>query len=205
MRPGIVLLYAKPPRIGLAKTRLAAGLGRAQARRIAAFTLARTLKAVRASGIPARIYTAPDRMAGSRAGHAAFGTEALWRQGPGGLTERLARGLAEAPAGPVLFIGADAPGLTAAHLRAAMRALQRSDAVFGPAEDGGFWLFGMHKRPGARAPFEGVRWSGPHAMADVAARLAEGAKVALLETLADIDEAADWHRWRAARNSQEAF
>lgn len=199
MRPALVILFAKPPCIGLSKTRLAAGLGQAEARRIAGFTLARTLRAVRGSGLELRVYTAPDRMVRLREGQAPFGRAALYPQGTGGLTERLGRALREAPNGPVIFIGADAPDISARLLCDACRALRRHDAVFGPAEDGGFWLFGLNKGLGTCAPFEGVRWSGPHAMADVAARLPEGTRIAYLKRLRDIDEVADWAAWRRAR------
>lgn len=199
MRPSTLLIYAKPPRIGLAKTRLAASLGRVPARRIAALTLARTLHAARLSGLDVRVYTAPDRMTRLREGQAPFGAARLYPQGSGGLTERLERGLAEAPPGPVIFIGSDAPDLSAAHLRAAIRALSRHSAVFGPASDGGFWLFGLHKGPRTRSPFRGVRWSGPHALQDVRDRLPPAASVAILPVLTDIDEAADWHVWQQAQ------
>ena len=192
MRPATLLIFAKPARIGLSKTRLAKGLGPAAARRIAGFTLAHTLKVARTSGCAVTLCLAPDAAARASGPFAGMLVKA---QGSGSLTERLGRGLADAPPGPVLFIGADAPGLTPHHLRLAVILLRRHDAVFGPARDGGFWLFGMHKRPGWTAPFAGVRWSGPHAMADVRARLPAGSRVGLMETLIDIDEAADWADW----------
>jgi len=70
------------------------------------------------------------------------------------------------------------------------------DAVFGPASDGGFWLFGLNKTARTRSPFDPVRWSGPHAMTDVRANLPSTARVAELPTLIDLDEAEDWKAWR---------
>lgn len=193
-RPSL-LIYTKPPVMGLSKTRLARGLGRTEARRIAGYLLSHTLRTVRASGCEVTLHVAPDSAAG-QPGRFARTPFHLRPQGPGSLGDRLARGFDEAPPGPVLFIGADAPGLTPALLRNALRLLARNDAVFGPAEDGGFWLFGLHKRIGARAPFADVRWSGPHAMQDVWANLPPHARVGLLPMLADIDEADDWYAWR---------
>jgi len=121
-------------------------------------------------------------------------------QGVGDLTARLDKGLAEAPKGQVLFIGADAPDISRKLVGQAFDALKTHDGVFGPASDGGFWLFGMHKRARTVSPFgNGVRWSGPHAMADLRANLGAGAKVAELPTLIDIDEADDWRAWRGRR------
>jgi glycosyltransferase A (GT-A) superfamily protein (DUF2064 family) len=76
-----------------------------------------------------------------------------------------------------------------------VRALRRHDAVFGPAEDGGFWLFGVNKHPGLPSLFDNVRWSGPHALADVRANLPSSARLSLLQTLQDIDDKNDWKRW----------
>lgn len=195
MRSATLLIFAKPPRIGISKTRLARGLGAAEARRIATFTLARTLCAARASGLRTLVCVAPDGMVRDRASERLFGGLDLAPQGQGGLTERLTRAFNAAPPGPVLFVGADAPDVNAPRLKDAVRKLRRHDAVFGPARDGGFWLFGLHKGPRTIAPFEGVRWSGPHAMEDVWSQLPPRSRIGLLDMLIDIDEADDWTDW----------
>jgi rSAM/selenodomain-associated transferase 1 len=198
MRPATLLIYAKPPRMGVSKTRLAKGLGPTAARRIAHFTLSRTVRAAMAQrGWVTHLYTAPDASLQESLG--GIWPQHLERrsQGMGDLTARLELGLREAPNGPVIFIGADAPDLSIALLRKAVRALNRADAVFGPASDGGFWLFGMNKTARSPSPFGGVRWSGPHAMEDVWSRLPKTARVTQLPTLIDIDEAEDWETWRA--------
>jgi hypothetical protein len=164
-------------------------------------TLARTMRASLSSHCKTILYTAPDS-----ALHESLG--GIWparlerrSQGQGDLTARLNKGLNEAPPGPVMFIGADAPDLSPALIRGAVCSLQRNDAVFGPASDGGFWLFGLNKTSRTHSPFHNVRWSGPHAMADVKANLPESAKVGLLPELIDIDEAKDWKNWRCPSQS----
>ncbi len=161
--------------------------------------LARTMRAALNGPWTPILYTAPDTDLGSSLG-------GLWplqlerrSQGIGDLTDRLNKGLREASPGPVLFIGADTPDITSGLIRQGVRALQTHDAVFGPSSDGGFWLFGLNKTKRTPSPFAPVRWSGPHAMADVRANLKTTAKVALLPTLIDIDEAEDWRAWRSAR------
>lgn len=198
MRQPTVLIFAKPPRIGLSKTRLAKSLGSpVEARRIATMAQARTLRAALNGNWQTILYTAPDaELSGSLGG--------LWpahlerrSQGPGDLGDRLSKGLREAPAGPVIFIGADAPGISTALIRKAVRALQRGDAVFGPAKDGGFWLFGINKTGRTSSPFHGVRWSSPNAMADLKAKLPDDAKITLLPELIDIDHADDVKAWQS--------
>lgn len=202
MRRAHILIYAKPPKIGLAKTRLARSLGSpVQAQRIARMTLARTMRVATSGAWTPILYAAPDS-----ALHDTLG--GIWpprlirrSQGQGDLTARLNKGLTETPPGPVFFIGADAPDLSAAHLRQAIHALQRHDAVFGPAKDGGFWLFGLNKTARTRSPFHNVRWSTEYALTDVRANLTTERRVAYLPTLIDIDEAEDWHAWRTSRRS----
>lgn len=196
MKRTTLLIYAKPPRIGLAKTRLAKDLGGTESRRIAHFTMARTFNAARAEdGWGTRLYVSPDRAKHESVGGIWPAHIPRFSQGKGTLTHRLQRGLDEAPIGPVLFIGCDAPDLSSALLRGAIRTLQNNDAVFGPARDGGFWLFGINKTARTKSPFKGVRWSGPHAMEDVWSNLPEHAHVALLPMLIDIDDANDWKSW----------
>lgn len=195
MRRETLIVFAKPPRIGLSKTRLAAGAGKTMARRIARFTLTRTLRAARGSACRTVIYTSPDSVAQALSREPAFAGFALRPQGEGTLTDRLERALSEAPPGPVLFVGSDSPDISSALIISACCALSRSDAVFGPARDGGFWLFGMHVGFRRRSPFSGVRWSGPHALQDVHDRLPPRSRVSFVRTLPDIDTLEDWQDW----------
>jgi glycosyltransferase A (GT-A) superfamily protein (DUF2064 family) len=88
----------------------------------------------------------------------------------------------------MVIIGTDIPGITPAHIAQAFRLLGRHDAVFGPADDGGYWLVGLKRRPRLPHPFTSVRWSSPHALADTLANL-EGTTVAFVATLSDVDDA----------------
>ena len=197
-----ILIFAKPPRIGLAKTRLAKSLGSSvTARRIATAIQARTVRAALRGPWDTVLYTAPDKELSNSLG-------GIWpvhlerrSQGTGNLGDRMSKGLSEAPAGPVLFIGSDAPDISAALLRQAVRALSRHDAVFGPAPDGGFWLFGLNKTARTKNPFDNVRWSGPHAMEDVWANLPDTAAIGILPQLLDIDDAKDLEIWHGRHDA----
>lgn len=184
--------------MGLAKTRLARSLGSpTHARRIAMMTMARTLRAAINPGWTSVLYAAPDRDLDQSLGGIWPAHLARRSQGRGDLTQRLNKGLFDAPPGPVLFIGTDAPDISPALLRRAIRTLRRSDAIFGPASDGGFWLFGLNKTARTRSPFGNVRWSTEHAMEDVWSHLPRHNRVAMLPELIDIDDGDDWRAWRA--------
>ena len=87
-----------------------------------------------------RIAVTPDK-ARRHGLHSRRGVEAVG-QGGGDLGVRMRRALAACPPGPVVLVGGDIPALAARHVADAFRLLGRYDLVFGPAEDGGFWLVG---------------------------------------------------------------
>jgi hypothetical protein len=68
------------------------------------------------------------------------------------------------------------------------------DLVFGPAEDGGFWLVGVRRRQVLPALFGRVRWSTPHALADTLAGLPPGITVGFVDRLEDVDDGEAYRR-----------
>ncbi|WP_170345547.1 TIGR04282 family arsenosugar biosynthesis glycosyltransferase [Ruegeria atlantica] len=112
-------------------------------------------------------------------------------QGRGDLGDRMARMLRGMPKGPVCLIGADIPGISRPHIARAFDALGRSQMVFGPAPDGGYWLVGAQRYAALPASlFRDVRWSTEHALADTLASI-PGCRVSLLDLLRDVDTVAD--------------
>ncbi|NNK15495.1 MAG: glycosyltransferase [Sulfitobacter sp.] len=114
-----------------------------------------------------------------------------WGQGGGDLGVRMARMLSKVERGSACVIGADIPGIQRSHIWQAFNALGRSDAVFGPAPDGGYWLVGLtHPRRQPPSFFKDVRWSTQHALADSMATL-PGYRIARVATLRDVDKGDD--------------
>ena len=102
-----------------------------------------------------------------------------------GLDERLASAF-EDVGGPALLVGMDTPQLRPALLRRALARLGESDAVLGPALDGGYWAVGLRKPQ--RELFSGVPMSTSHTFADQLERLrGHGLSVGLLPPLRDVD------------------
>ena len=191
MRPTLVVL-AKAPRMGRVKRRLAAGLGEAQALRFYRSCLAGTLRRLGRDPRWERVLAvAPDR--------ALAGWPPGWRavpQGGGDLGERMLRQLMAAGPGPAVLVGGDIPGITPAAIAQALAALRRADAVFGPSDDGGYWLIGFRRPPRRVDLLAGVRWSTEHALEDSVRAL--GLRTAYAGRIADVDEAAGYRRWRRA-------
>lgn len=181
-----LLVIAKAPVPGRAKTRLCPPCTPAEAARLAEAALADTLVAVRAT--PARRRTI--FLDGEPGPWLPPGFELL-PQATGGLGERLAAAFAAVP-GPALLVGMDTPQITPALLeRSAARLLEPgTDAVLGPALDGGYWAIGFRQHvPGA---FDGVPMSSPRTGARQLERLRElGLRVGELPQLRDVDEIGD--------------
>lgn len=190
-----LLAFARTPRLGAVKRRLAADIGPVAALAFYRLTLNRMLTTLaRDKRWRFHLAVTPDRDA-----HAARSWPAgLDRipQGNGDLGRRMARLMRELAPGPVVIIGTDVPDLRPAHVWAAFKALGSHDAVFGPAPDGGYWLVGLRRRPRRLDIFTGVRFSTAHALDDTLANLGPGHKVAFLEELMDIDDGAALAQWR---------
>jgi len=85
-------------------------------------------------------------------------------------------------------------------LQQAADALQHADAVLIPAEDGGYVLIGFRKP--VPEVFNGIEWSTPQVLEQTRERLrAAGLRWSELATLWDVDEPADWLRWRSTRGA----
>ena len=189
----ILVVMVKAPGAGAVQSRLAAKGGIAEATRF--YRVATAGRLVRLGRDPRWrpvLAIAPDA---ARA--APFWPAGIARiaQGPGDLGARMQRLLDHLPPGPVAIVGSDIPAIGADDIAAAFSALGRADLVFGPAEDGGYWLVGARRRPAVPRLFDGVRWSGPHALEDTL-RNAGRRSVAFVETLADVDTLADYLAWR---------
>jgi rSAM/selenodomain-associated transferase 1 len=186
-----IAVFSKAPRAGEAKTRLIPALGAAGAARLQRRLCLRTLDlACRAANGRVTLWAAPDhRQRFFRAVQAQHGIE-LRSQAGSDLGERMANAFV-AHAGPLLLIGSDCPALTAAHLAAAATALHDGhDAVFIPAEDGGYVLVGL-RRPQPRL-FEGIAWGSDQVMAQTRERLmALGLRWLEPATLWDVDRPED--------------
>jgi rSAM/selenodomain-associated transferase 1 len=190
-----VIVFAKAPVAGLAKTRLAPALGAAGAAALAHRMLRHALAQATAAAIgPVELCAAPDATHPLLQAAATACGATLADQGPGDLGARMHRAIGRhvAQHGRALLMGTDAPALDAAVLRQAAQALQDHDAVFVPAQDGGYVLVGQ--RVDDPRWFAGMAWSHAQVMADTRVRLrAAGVRWAELAPLADIDAPADLH------------
>lgn len=203
-KPMAIAVFSKAPLAGETKTRLIPALGAAAAARLQRRLCLRSLDlACRAAHGKVTLWAAPDhRQRFFRAVQAQRGIE-LRSQTGSDLGERMSNAFV-AHTGPLLLIGTDCPALTEAHLEAAATALHEGhDAVFIPAEDGGYVLVGL-RSPQPRL-FEGIAWGSDKVMAQTRERLvALGLRWAEPVTLWDVDRPEDLPRLAALEAKAQA-
>ncbi|HVC54664.1 MAG TPA: DUF2064 domain-containing protein [Stellaceae bacterium] len=188
-----LVLFVRAPQRGAGKRRLAREVGDGAALRFERAMLALLWRRLGRDGRwHLRLAVTPD---GARRRARLWPRGAIvTAQGRGDLGIRMRRALAGCPPGPAVLIGSDIPAVAADHIAAAFRLLGGRDLVFGPARDGGFWLAGARRCPCLPPLFGTVRWSGPHALADVLASLPPRVSVGFAARLDDVDDGAAYRR-----------
>lgn len=192
-----LVVFAKAPRIGRVKTRLARSIGTVAAWSFYRQSMAQVMRPlIRDTRWRTSLAVTPDTSA-KCAG--------LWpvrcprvKQGGGDLGQRMGRAMATWPTGPVVIIGTDIPDIRPEHIARAFALLARNDAVIGPAPDGGYWLIGLKRSPRTPKIFQNVRWSSATTLEDTLVNMT-ALKVGIVDTLADVDDGVDYGAWRTRR------
>lgn len=148
MKPVRIVIFAKAPLPGLAKTRLIPALGPQGAADLARDMLIHTLDNALEAGVGTVELCVTPSLTDPVWQALAIPAAVQWsNQGDGDLGERMARAAQRvANAGEsVLLIGTDCPELSATRLQQAACALGRSDAALFPTFDGGYALLGLKR------------------------------------------------------------
>jgi uncharacterized protein len=168
-----IIVFAKAPVPGQAKTRLIPRLGAVGAARLHAALIERSLETAVAAGVgPVELCCAPDPAHPFFAECAERYGVSLTSQGNGDLGARMlgAFDRVVSAVGPAILVGTDCPALTPRHLQDAAQCLGEGyDAVLAPAEDGGYVLVGL-ARASPRV-FEDIAWGEPGVMRETRLRL----------------------------------
>jgi uncharacterized protein len=210
--PVTLVIIAKAPVAGFAKTRLATAVGDEAAADIAAATLLDTLDAVDATPVQDTVVALTgdlSRASSSRQIRSRLGDVQVVEQRGDDFSARLANAITDAAvvAGrhPVLLIASDTPQVTPDLLADCAQALLETDVVFGLARDGGWWVLGvtepamadcLHTIPTSRSD------TGP---ATLEAMRGNGLRVKLVAELSDVDTVDDVSMVRAECGPDSRF
>ncbi|KAA1252076.1 DUF2064 domain-containing protein [Mycobacterium simiae] len=193
--PVTVLVVAKAPVPGLAKTRLAVVVGDRIAAEIAAAALLDTLDAVAAAPVATRVVALTgdlDSAADAAEIRQRLRSFTVIEQRGDDFADRLANAHADAATRyPVLQIGMDTPQVSAGLLGDCAQRLLETPAVLGLALDGGWWVLGVHS-PAAAECLRSVPMSQPDTgKLTLKALRNNGIDVASVPLLADVDVVGD--------------
>lgn len=180
-----LIIFIKNPVLGKVKTRLSASIGKEKALSVYQDLLAQCRKLTAPiNGLKYLYYS--DTIADDEWSTATY-YKALQKGDDLGLrmlnaiTETYAKGNAK-----IVLIGSDCFDLQASHIEKAYDLLDEVDVVFGPANDGGYYLIGMQKP--IPALFENMAWSTEDVLSEsITICKREKLKHALLEELVDLD------------------
>ncbi|TGM95829.1 TIGR04282 family arsenosugar biosynthesis glycosyltransferase [Leptospira yasudae] len=185
-----LILFLRNPVVGQVKTRLAAGLGNEAALNVYEQLVEITQKQVAGLDLPVRLYfdSIPEFVSGKWgnqvSAHLQSG-EDLGLRMSNAFSETFSQGATKA-----VIIGSDCPDLETKHIREAFSALDQSDAVLGPALDGGYYLLGLKSH--LPEIFYEVPWSTDRVFAVTLEKLQLSRKnVWILPKLGDVDEPED--------------
>jgi rSAM/selenodomain-associated transferase 1 len=192
-------LFAKVWDAGKVKTRLAATLGDATAAHVyLEMRVLHLLRFANTSDQRAVVYspatkqsrTRFEEMIGRLKPHPVWGLVPQVESDLGTRMSRFVEQQFAAGAKRVVVIGSDAPQLTRDLVDEAFETLKNNDVVFGPSNDGGYYLVGLSKV--AEQIFQGIDWSTEKVLQQsLAICESSGLSVAQLETLTDIDNEED--------------
>lgn len=191
-----LIVFAKAPVPGRVKTRLVPPLTAEEAARVYRASLADVV--AKAEEVEAAIVLSYDP-ASSAAQYFASEFPAFPRMEQKGadLGERLRQAADDAFASGserLCIIGGDSPTLPVDYLRQSFAELETADVVFGPTEDGGYYLVGIRSTawPAAAAVFDDIPWSSPLVLqASLEASGAAGLAVRLAPSWYDVDRPED--------------
>ena len=187
MTDALVIVFVKNIKLGTVKTRLAKTIGDLGAFEVYSELVKITEKATEQLDIDKRIYFS----------NAVVNTK--WKndfktiQNGDDLGERMRNAFKDGfDAGykKIVLIGSDLPDINETHIKKGVDALNENEVVFGPAEDGGYYLIGLSKMN--TAIFTDKPWSQSHLLKETLQELQrDKVSVGTLEVLNDIDNYKD--------------
>ena len=194
-----LIVYAKRPIAGYTKTRLAAGIGAEGAAGVYArmlYSLLFDIQAHQTKSLQLTLSLASTEDIPFF--HAAFPEWTVTHQVKGDLGFRMTTSMKQEfqnGASKVVLVGSDIPYLSHSHIQQAFDGLDHSDIVFGPTNDGGFYL------AGTTIPtldiFRDIEWSTPSVLNKCQQNaFKQGHSVKLITKLYDMDTEKEYFDWQ---------
>jgi rSAM/selenodomain-associated transferase 1 len=203
----MVLLFIKAPVRGRVKSRLAAAIGDDAALQLYRHFILDVIGMLTRTAAPFRICCYPPEAMESVAHWLGPRYRYLPQEG-NDLGDRMNRAFERIFSegfDRAVLIGSDIPDLKESVIAEAFDALDRCDAVLGPASDGGYYLVGFNRNAFLPDLFRGFAWSTPEVFQNSMTILRKALlRVHLLPVWSDVDTVEDLNKL-IARNEHSGF
>ncbi len=187
-----VIIFARAPRLGVGKRRLARDVGDRVAYEFCEANLRRLILELSSGDWRLHIAVAGE----GEQHHPLLDSLSTIVQPEGDIGQRMFAVLAQFAGSHRVIIGSDIPALNCSHISRALQSLETHQLVFGPAEDGGFWGIGCSQDYQPNTNFmHGVRWSSSHTLTDTIATVPNDTSVDQIDCLADVDNGEAYARY----------
>jgi rSAM/selenodomain-associated transferase 1 len=188
MNRDLLLIFARNPALGKVKTRLAKSIGDENALQIYQHLLKHTVSVTKGLKADKRVCYSENTVENDIWSNEIFQKTVQSGNDLGRRMQHAFQTAFEEGYQKVVIIGTDLLELKQTHIEEAFRKLDSCDCVFGPADDGGYYLMGMSEiKPQL---FMHKKW-GTNTVLEDSLKDLFGEKVCLLETLNDIDVVED--------------
>lgn len=183
MNKNLLIVFVKNIKLGKVKTRLAKTIGNQEAFEVYKILVEKTEEATKCLPVDRHIYFSDDII--STKWTNVFKTVQKGKD----LGERMKNAFKDGfdkGYKNIILIGSDLPDISESILTNAFKTIKTNDIVFGPAEDGGYYLVGMKQL--YNCVFDNKAWSTSNLLHDTIQELkTQTISFELLETLNDID------------------
>ena len=201
MRPNLnLIIFAKAPQMGIVKRRLAKDIGHVKATFWYRSQVDNLIKRLNHK-LPLRKYLFITPKNSKRLfKYCVKGNWQIKYQSKGHLGERMADAMSRVGNGPCILIGSDIPNVKYEYIRLAFKKLGKTKVIFGPSNDGGYWLIGV--AGGQKLPkMKDVRWSTQYALTDTIRCFNHPKQIGYVQTMNDIDNGEDFNQLYSGRSS----
>ncbi|MCW7493330.1 TIGR04282 family arsenosugar biosynthesis glycosyltransferase [Leptospira sp. 2 VSF19] len=197
MEKNTLIIFAKQPKLGKVKTRLASSVGEEKALGIYFELLEITKKITSAIDVQKIVYWDEFRDDSPNEFEFEYQKKVQETGDLGFKMEKAFQNEFKDGARKIIIIGTDCPFLTKEIIENAYSRLNDFDFVLGPALDGGYYLLGMKEY--FPFVFRSIPWSTENVLSLTMNLIQKNNKtVTLLEELCDIDDINDFNLWKGS-------
>jgi rSAM/selenodomain-associated transferase 1 len=193
----LLIIFAKDPKKGKVKTRLAREIGSEKALSVYLRLLNKTCRIFRKTAYDVKLYFTPSKTHLKKVVPKRF---ELKPQRGNNLGKKMLNAFEKNKNkyGRIVIIGTDCPLVSKSLIKKAFNKLNDNQIVLGPSEDGGYYLVGLSKIH--RGIFSGITWGTNKVLKQTLNKCKLlNVKPTLLKKLYDIDTASDLKKWRAKK------